>query len=114
MFCNLDQIEVTQTLVNLSSPSSMSTNVFDDIYIGQKTQFHVKVANNCPCSPAAAVTFFCDGFPPDLVSQNVLNVDGARCLLIEGEAIIQVKPVRFDYTFDRQLPLLLESADFTC
>ncbi|KAI5055600.1 hypothetical protein GOP47_0029121 [Adiantum capillus-veneris] len=134
LLCDLDQIQVTQTLVANTSSSTSSY-----LYGQQKNQaminknadnegdnknnggiqqggaiFHVKVANNCPCSAAAAITFYCDGFMPGLVRTDVLRVEGARCLLIEGEALIQLAPVRFDYASPHQLPLLLESADFTC
>lgn len=133
LLCDLDQIEVTQTLV-VNTSSSTSSYIYgehDNRVVAvedgaarnnkggiQQQQggaiFHVKVANNCPCSAAAAITFYCDGFMPGLVRTDVLRVEGARCLLIEGEALIQLAPVRFDYAAPRQLPLLLESADFTC
>lgn len=132
LLCDLDQIQVTQTLV-VNTSSATSSYVYgqnennvrenDDEDVGDLNKsgileggaiFHVKVANNCPCSAAAAVTFFCDGFMPGLVRAEVLRVEGARCLLIEGEALIQLEPVRFDYASPHQLPLFLESADFTC
>lgn len=133
LLCDLDQIQVTQTLVvNTSSmPSSYrypqnqkDVKVNDDDedmgslsksnILGGEAIFHVKIANNCPCSAAAAVTFFCDGFMPGLVKMEILRVEGPRCLLIEGEALLQLEPVRFDYSSAHQLPLFLESADFTC
>eukprot|EP00250_Pteridium_aquilinum_P034236 c7276_g1_i2 orf=516-989(+) len=133
VLCDLDQIQVTQTLVVNSSSSSSSylygqhkneVGVNDDNGDVEGTNkggiqeggaiYHVMVANNCPCSAAAAVTFFCDGFIPGLVRTEVLRVEGSRCLLIEGEALIQLEPVRFDYSSPHELPLLLESADFTC
>lgn len=99
LFCNLHQIQVSQSLVN-------STNCLQT--------YHVKVANTCPCSAATEVTFFCDGFPQSIVNPNIMKVDGPRCMLVHGEALIQVQPVRFDYTFERQFSFQLESADFTC
>ncbi|MCO5609752.1 hypothetical protein L7F22_063984 [Adiantum nelumboides] len=134
LLCDLDQIEVSQTLVVNTSSSTNSylygqqqnkvgmdkkddhegeSKAYDGIQQGGAI-FHVKVANNCPCSAAAAITFYCDGFMPGLVRTDVLRVEGARCLLIEGEALLQLAPVRFDYASPHQLPLLLESADFTC
>ncbi|KAH7315584.1 hypothetical protein KP509_21G055900 [Ceratopteris richardii] len=134
VLCNLDQIEVTQTLVLNTSISTSSyvygereyswrrgddrkdvdfSNLNGGIQQGDSI-FHVKVANNCPCSAAAAIMFFCDGFIPGLVSKEILSVEGAECLLIGGEALLQLQPVRFDYASPRQLPLFLVSADFTC